>query len=246
MRFENYLKESDITYEQYVMGVESYFATDEGVKEVKDKAVAFVKSKLKEASDDIDRIIFDTGLSMVHIIHALVEKDVYKLLKAFGFSIKIIVKVLNDLTNIIRKGLFDTFNELHKSKVFQLFRREMATWDEVVKEHPILKKVTGPMVAGLMFFMWTQMTFIGNVDFDLDFTDISDALKGNYSLEQIFGSPQGLMLLSLFATGSLISVPWLGKTTYNVVLALTYTGLKRLSSIDHKIVNKIKAKMEFV
>lgn len=245
MRFEAYLVESDVSYEQYVQGVESYFSVDEGLKELTDKAANFVKSKFKEASKEIDRIMLDTGLSIVNIAHAFLEKDVYRMMKAFGFSIKVILKSLHDLTGLVRKGLFDVFEKLHKTKLFQKIHAGTVKWDEIVEQYPILKKVTGPIVAALLFYIWTQMTFIGNIDYDFDFSSITSALKGNYSLADLFGSPHGVMLLSLFASGSLISVPWLGSTAYNLILAIVYTSVKRLHSVDHKIVKNIKSKLEF-
>lgn len=243
MRFAAYINENDITYDQYVQGVNFYFSIDEGLNDFKDRAVDFIKKRLKGASDEFDRISNDFGLSLIQIAHALAEKDMYKLMKSFGFSFAMVMKTLHDLTGIVRKGLFEVFEELHDTTIWQKFKAGTVKWDEVVAKYPILKSVTGPMVAGLLFFMWTQMTFIGNLDYDFDFSTIAAALKGNYSLEDVLGGPQGLMLVALFASGSLISVPWLGKTTYNLILALTYTGIKKVAGSDHKVVQKIKSKV---
>ncbi len=243
MRFNEYLIESEVTYEQYVQGINSYFSLDEGIVDIKDKTVNFIKKRLKGASEEFDRISHDFGLSLVQIGHALIEVDIFKLMKAFGFSFKMVLKTLHDLSKIIHTGLFETFKELSDSRVFRKFREGTAKWDEVTNKYPILKKATGPIVAGLIFFMWTQMTFIGNLDYDFDFTAITAALKGNYSLEDVFGGPKGLMLIALFSTGSLISVPWLGSTAYNLILALVYTGIKKVSGSDLSIVKKMKSKM---
>jgi len=245
MRLESYIDSSDITYEQYVSGIDSYFSVDEGFKEVKDKSVAFVKRQLKMASDEFDKISHELGLSLIQISHALTEKNVFKLLKSIGFSFVKLLSSLNGLSGIVRQGLFDAFEELSKTQLWMKFKSGVAAWDDILDRYPVMKKVTGVLVAGLLFFMWTQMTFIGNLDYDFDFTSIALALKGKYSLEQIFGGPEGAMLLTLFASGSLISVAWLGETVYNLILALVYTGSKKLSTVDHKVVNIIKSKMVF-
>lgn len=243
MRLQQYINETNITYEQYVYGINSHFLLDEGLGDIKDKAVGFIKNKLKGASDEFDRISNEFGLSIVQIAHAFIERDMYKLMKSFGFSFVKILKTLHDLTGIVRTGLFETFKDLSDTTIFKKFRAGTVKWDDVTDKHPVLKKVTGPMVAGLIFFMWTQMTFIGNLDYDFNFDTIAAALKGSYSLEDVFGGPQGLMLIALFSTGGLISVPWLGGTLYNLILALTYTGIKKISGSDYKVVQKIKSKV---
>jgi hypothetical protein len=243
MRFDHYINESDITYEQYIQGVSYHFGLDEGIVDLKDKAVGFIARKFKEASAAIDQMIFDFGLSATEIYHALTERNMFKLLKSFGFSLKTVMSSLNNLTTFIRQGLFEVFSELYKTKAYQKIRQGTIKFDELAEQYPILKKITGPAVAGLLFFMWTQMTFIGNLDYDFDFTNIGLALKGAYSLEEIFGSPEGLMLIGLFATGSIISAPWLGKTIYNLMLALFYTGVKRSAHSESPIVKKIRAKL---
>lgn len=242
MRFAVYIADN-ITYEQYVQGVNAHFSLDEGLKDIKDSAVNFIKNGIKGASDEFDRISQDFGLSLVEIAHAFTNRDVFQLMKAIGFSFAKLMKSLNDLTGLVRMGLFDVFEELHKTKLWQMFKAGTVKWDEVVAKYPLLKKVTGPLVAGLIFFMWTQMTFIGNLDYDFDFSDIGAALKGTYSLEDLLGGPQGMMLIALFASGSLISVPWLGKTTYNMILAITYTVLKKTVGSDAKVIQKIKSKV---
>jgi len=143
----------------------------------------------------------------------------------------------------IRQGLFEIFSELYKTKIYQKIRQGTIKFDEFAEKYPLLKKVTGSVVAGLLFFMWTQMTFIGNLDYDFDFTNIALALKGAYSLEDIFGSPDGLMLIGLFATGSIISVPWLGRTIYNLMLAIFYTGIKHTAKSELPAVRKIREKI---
>jgi hypothetical protein len=51
-------------------------------------------------------------------------------------------------------------------------------------------------------------------------------------------------MLTLFASGGLISVPWLGSSAYNVILALFYTGYSKLRDSDNRIVNMIKSKIK--
>ena len=41
--------------------------------------------------------------------------------------------------------------------------------DQVIQKYPKIAKVTGIVVAGLLLFMWINMTFIGDLDYDFNF-----------------------------------------------------------------------------
>ena len=106
--------------------------------------------------------------------------------------------------------------------------------DEVLDRYPKLKMVTGFVVAGLLLYIWLNMTFIGDLDYDFNFTDLTNALGGSFSIADLFVSPEGLMLMTLFGTGAAfgLSIPWLGKTAFNLTLAIVYTGYARLKGKD--------------
>ena len=73
------------------------------------------------------------------------------------------------------------------------------------------------------------MTFIGDLDYDFNFTNVVNSLQGRYSITDLFVSADGLMLIALFGSGTAfgLSMPWLGAKSYNLLLALTYTGYYR-------------------
>ena len=48
------------------------------------------------------------------------------------------------------------------------------------------------------------------------------------------------MLITLFATGGVISVPWMGSTIGNLIIALSYTGYKYVKSNNISIEKKFK------
>jgi hypothetical protein len=50
------------------------------------------------------------------------------------------------------------------------------------------------------------MTFIGDLDYDFNFGDIINAISGNFSIEQLFFSSSGLMLITLFGVGNFMGI----------------------------------------
>lgn len=240
MRLEQYLVDSNITYEQYCNGIDSFLSMDEGVM---DKITGTVSKVFGAVKSELTKIADEFGVGLEHLVHAFKNKDVFHLMKVVGFNIKTLLKSINSLSKLTTQGLNSVFTEIHKTGVFQKLRSGAMTVDEVMDKYPILKKVTGPAVAGLLFYMWTQMTFIGDMDYDFDFSKIKQALSGKFSIADLFMSPEGLMLTTLFATGGLMSVAWLGKTTYNLVLALTYTSYKQKGA-DLSVVKKMRSAIE--
>lgn len=258
MRLQNYLIEPEITeaitYDFYTHMLD-YVCSDEytedglneGVKEffasIKDGAVGRISDVFKTIKKDLSTIADDFGMGAKDVVDAFKSKNMFNILKAFGFNVKSLFKSVNTLSNLVRKGLFGVFKEIEKSGALKKIKQGTMKVDDLINKYPILNKVGGVAVAGLLFFIWTQMTFIGDLDFDMDFSLIKDALSGNYSLADLFVSPQGLMLLTLFATGGLVSVPWMGSTLGNLVIALTYTGFKQFKG-NPSILNKLKSKIK--
>jgi hypothetical protein len=249
MQFNQYLAEESVTYEDYCIAVDYVFGINEGMWDnIKDKASGVVAKVLSRVKDDLIKIGSDFQLGVNDIINAFKNKNVFHLFKALGFSFHKLIKAVDAFTALVRDGLLHVFKKLHKTGAFQKLKSGAIKMDELLEQHPILNRVTGVAVAGLLFYIWLNMTFIGNMDYDFDFSNMGKALAGNFSLEQLFASPEGLMLGTLFATGSLISAPWLGKLAYNLVLALVYTGLKNAKGKDvpQKIISKMQTKVQFV
>lgn len=245
MRLEQYLLiESDITYEQYCAGIDIAFDINEGIIDaLRDSAVKIIAQAFKDVKDEFEKISKEFNIGVSHLVHGFKNRDIFHMLKATGFNIRTLIKGIHSFTGLVHKGLLHVFKELHETGVIQKIRSGVIKIDEVLERYPILKKVGGPVIAGLLFYIWLNMTFIGHLDYDFDFTDMAKALKGNFSLDKLFISPEGLMLSTLFATGSLISAPWLGRATYNIILAIVYTAIKLSTNVDHDILKKMKSKI---
>ena len=254
MKFKKYIKDniildvSGVSYEVYCNAIDKVLIDklDEGVfdsiKNLKiTGSLIKVFKELKSSIVDISKQ-FDIGLS--DIVIAFKQRDIFGLLRSVGFKIKLLFKSINALSTAVRGGLFSIFKEIADSGIMQKIRSGVMKIDDVLNQYPKLKKIGGLVIAGLLLYMWLNMTFIGDLDYDFNFGDIAAALKGSFSLTDLFTSPSGLMLITLFGTGSLLglSVPWLGKSLYNFTVAIVYTGFIKskkagfnLSTIKSKI-----------
>lgn len=260
MRLENYLVEEEIvtslTYEDYCCVMDYVFSeeyTEEGLEhilsesfvgrlvgKVKDKAVEYFKRSFKAIKNELVSIMAEFKMGWKELVIAFKERNIWNFFNAIKFNIKGLIKSVAALGKFVRQGLFAIFNDLAKTKTFQKIQAGTMKVDEVMDRYPLLKKVTGIVVAGLLFYIWLNMTFIGDLDYDFNFTTLAAAFAGAYTLTELFASPDGLVLMTLFATGGLISVAWLGSTVGNLTLALVYTAFTHLRGRDLMIVDKLK------
>ena len=249
--FNEYVFREKLDYALYEYMLDNMFdkefQLDEGIKDylkdVSSKVLTSLKNIFGPLKNDILKIASEMKLDLSSVIEAFKQRDVFKFLKAIGFNLKKVLKAINQLTGVIRQGLFRVFQEMHKMGIFQQLNRGAMKIDELLERYPILKKLTGIAVAGLLIYIWLNMTFIGDLDFDFNFGDVVAAFAGKFSLAQLFTSPSGLMLMTLFATGSVISVPWLGASSLNLLLAVFYTGLVKMKEKNFPVLNLLKKKI---
>jgi len=240
--YETYCGAIDLVFENKL--TESYF--DENILGTIKKmnlARGLVKV-FQELRYNIQKIGRDFTMNLNELINAFKDRNVYDMLRAFGFNFRLVFRSIGAFTNALRGGLLEVFKELARTKTFQKMRRGAIKVDQVLDKYPILKRLTGVVVAGLLFYIWLNMTFIGDLDYDFNFSDTVAALHGSFSIADIFTSPEGLMLVTLFGTGAAfgLSVPWLGKSLYNLTVAIVYTGYAKLKG-DKKKLALMKKKM---
>lgn len=200
------------------------------------KAFGDMKEQLTQISEDFK-------VSIAEVVKAFKQRDVFALLKGIGFNIKVLWKSLHTFTALVPKGLFRVFDAIVKSGALDSLKSGAMKIDELIHKHPILAKLGGVAIAGLLLWIWFNMSFTGNPQFDLDVSTILDALHGRFSLTDLFLSPEGLTMLTLLGTGSLlgISVTYFAAETLagygNLLLALIFTGAHKLH--DSGLTNKI-------
>lgn len=244
-----------ITYEIYceALDLEMTNQLTEGFFDrIKEMHLAKELVKLfKDLKYNLARIAKDFKIGIPDLVKAFKQKDIYSMFKAFKFNIKLAFKGMSEFSKLVRGGLLEVFREIHKTRAIQKLKAGVMKVDELLNKYPILKKVAGIALAGLLLYIWLNMTFIGDLDYDFNFSDILSAGAGTFSITTLFLSPEGLMLLSLFGTGAVmgLSVPWLGKSAYNLTLAIVYTAYYKLKKDDVKykgMIDKFKRKLKKV
>jgi hypothetical protein len=158
-------------------------------------------------------------------------KDVAELLKnkkVFDFFSKIKFSVGN-IFKRVQSG-FKHFQDLKKAIADYLASTKVVKWteeklkdlDTFLSKHPKTKRMAGIAVGAILLYIWLNMSFTGDFDYDFDQSALLDALLGKFTLSSIFAGPEGVKLISLFVTGTLFSFPWPGPQAALFVISLLY------------------------
>jgi hypothetical protein len=232
--YESYCKDLDAV--ENILLTEGIVDTLTGVPK---KLMAFIKP-IREYFPNVN--IKDT-------IKAFKNIKVFGILKSFGFNLTKMIKAIHKGISLIDAGLLKVMQELGKTGTFQKIKKGIIKLDDVINEHPILNRVTGIGVAGILLVIWLNMSFAGNFDQDMDLSHMFKALAGDFSLEELFGTAVGAKMFALLSlgitTGGAVSFPWLLKTTANLSLAISYSIFKMVKNNDiniEEIKNRIKKK----
>lgn len=175
--------------------------------------------------------VLESGkVALGELLAVLKSRSLFEVLRHFKFSLSSALKAVTAAAKLVPRGLRTMMQALSDTKVVEALRSGALTVDSFLEKHPVARQLAGIALAGFLLWMWLNMSFTGDADFDLDLSVIGDALRGDYSFKDLLGTPEGLTSLVLLVTGMTagISFPWLAGSAANLVLALVFTIAKRL------------------
>lgn len=185
-----------------------------------------IKSKL----DFINNIAQTLKVSVSDIAKIVSNKKVFTIFSKVQWSIIKLFELVKSGYKIYL-SLIDTISEyVSNTKVVKWTEKELQKLDEFLKKHPKTKRLAGMAVAGLLIFIWFNMTFVGNYKYDFDMSDAISAFSGSFTLSKLFSGPNGVKLLLLFASGSLLGLtfPWPGAASKQFISAVIYTLARKV------------------
>jgi hypothetical protein len=213
----------DIQYEEFCLFVrESKLDSDHAnLNEI------MIPGRLKKIWSFLMELKDIVKVRVVDLVKLFMNKLVFKFFAKIKFSIKY-------LFSLVKKG-FKAYKDVIKAIGEYLSKTKVGRWtedklkdlDEFLAKHPKTKRIAGMAVAGILIYIWLNMTFTGNADYDFDMGDMILALGGGFTLSTIFAGPEGMALLTLFATGVIgLSFPWPGPQHIQFIGAILYGSAK--------------------
>ena len=214
---------SELQYNEFCKFVEEYkLNTDDVIlKEF------VIPSRLKKIWSFLNELKDLVKVKFKDLVKLFMNKLVFKFFAKIKFSITY-------LFNLVKKG-FKAYKEVIKAIGEYVAKTKVGKWtedklkdlDAFLAKHPKTKRMAGFAVAGILIYIWLNMTFTGNADYDFDMGDMLLALGGGFTLSTLFAGPDGMALLMLFATGVVgLSFPWPGPQSIQFVGAVLYGSAK--------------------
>lgn len=182
---------------------------------------------LKEKVEFIKSLAASTGKNVTALMRAFTHRSVFGFFAKIGWSLVNLWDLLKKGFHLYEKLIGVIAEYLADSPVGKWTEERLSELDSFLEKHPVVKAAGGPVVAGLLVYIWLNMTFTGNFVYDFDFSLILLALTGKYSLSKLFSGKDGHKLLLLLATGMLgLTFPWPGPTSAKFTTAVVVGLLK--------------------
>tara|TARA_B100002019_G_C21164197_1_gene544926 strand:+ start:78 stop:782 length:705 start_codon:yes stop_codon:yes gene_type:complete len=213
----------EIQYNEFVSFVKQY-KLNEDCNLINEIAIP---SRLKKIWGFIKDIANRISLKIVDLVKLFLNKTVFKFFAKIKFSMEWLFKLVKKGFKAYKDVIKAIGEYLASTKVGKWTEEKLKDLDAFLAKHPKTKRIAGLAVAGILIYIWLNMTFTGNADYDFDMGDMILALGGGFTLSTLFAGPDGMALLTLFATGVIgLSFPWPGPQHMQFIGAVVYGSAK--------------------
>ena len=210
--------------QRYILIEDMRVPLDEGVK-----FNEFLKDFSKKAKQPFDQVKKAMSNKSTYSIAKLNDFSVDKVFENSKKGYKAVANVIKYVPKKIAQKINNTVAGKKKDEALKKV-------DDWLKKHPKTKRAVMLGAAGAVTYMWTQMTFIGEPEYDFDLSGVAGAAAGTATLSDLFGGTGGTKFLGLFVAGKAagLSFPWPGKNISKFAVGITYGAYKLKKHNDKK------------
>jgi hypothetical protein len=186
-----------------------------------------IPSFLSKQYNFVKELASNISVSIKDMAKLFMNRTVFNFFSKIKWSFEYIFDLAKKGLRIYREVLDAIGEYVAKTKVGRWTDDTLKDLDNFLKNHPKIKRIAGIGVAALLVYIWFNMTFTGDFEYDFNLVDVLAALGGKFSLSQIFAGKDGMKLLLLFATGVIgLSFPWPGPTSVKFLTAVVQSVAK--------------------
>ena len=196
--------------------------------ELNENILGGLTSGVRAKLDFIKTLASTAGANLQDTLTLFKDSRVFKFFSALRFN-------LDNLWKSIKAG-FAAYSQIQRAVAEYISKTKIGRWTEEalrdldvwLQKHPTIKRISGFAVAGMLLYIWLNMSFTGDLSYDFDASDILAALSGKFALSTLFAGTEGTRMLLLFVTGVIgLSFPWPGPTSAKLAISLL-NGLRKL------------------
>ena len=186
-----------------------------------------IPGKLKKIWSFLVELKDIVKVKIMDLAKLFLNKVVFKFFAKIKFSMNYLFKLVKTGFKAYKEVIKAIGEYISKTIVGRWTEDKLMALDAFLAKHPKTKRIAGMAVAGILIYIWLNMTFTGNADYDFDMGDMILALGGGFTLSTLFAGPEGMALLTLFATGVIgLSFPWPGPQHFQFIGAILYGSAK--------------------
>jgi len=218
MKLDGVTLQEENTYLEFVRWADSY--EEDRLEEFKIKIPEVIRRQITF----VKKLARDSGFKFSSLLKFFKEKVIFQFFTKIKFSFVELHKILKKGFKAYQ-GVLDAVSEfIAQSGIGKFTAEKLKELDKFLLKHPKVRRLAGIGVAALLVYIWFNMTFTGDPQFDFDMSDLLAALAGNFSLANLFSGTQGTKLLLLFATGAIgLTFPWPGPARIQFAIGIIQT-----------------------
>jgi hypothetical protein len=180
-----------------------------------------VPSFLSKSVNFIKSISEKLSVKLTDLMKLFANKAVFQFFQKIKWNLDYLFKIIKDGHKAYTQIISAISEYVSKTKVGKWTEDKLKDLDKWLQNHPKTRRIGGIVIAGLLIYIWFNMTFIGDSKYDFNLTDVYAALNGKFTLSTLFAGQDGAKLLMLFATGLIgLSFPWPGPTSVKFLYAM--------------------------
>lgn len=161
-------------------------------------------------------------VNLASFLKMFFNKKVFQFFSLFKWDLENMIDLLKQALNIYKKVQMAIPELIGNSKIFKKFDElVLKNLDAFLEKHPWIKQVSGVALGAFLIYVFVTASFTGHPEEDFDVSIIFDAFRGAFSLSDLFGTPAGIKMLMLFATGGVfnVGVDWFNELDKTVAIA---------------------------
>ena len=189
--FKEFLQEETQDYNEYLEAVRLYENYSRGL--LAEGIITSLTGNLKDKFEFIKTLATASKQKLEDVIKLFKNSKTYEFFKRLGWS-------LTKLYEIIKTGYkaYTNFGKvIHEfllkndikwvSDATKWTDAQVKALHDYLEEHPMIKHMAAPVIAGFLMYMWIYSTNLGEIG-DFDVTDIFKAIAGKYDLYDLLGN----------------------------------------------------------
>lgn len=239
-------KKVTYTFKEYCKCADLVFKGEEIAPEFMRKFSKLLKffAELKNRFiDDFPKGIFNSMGEFVTILSQVKTNGMFAVFKAFDFAVTKIVNTLNLANKLLNDGVMNVLKLIAQPVNLNLLKKKVVKVQDWVNKFPILKKLSGPVIAVLLLWLWSGMTLkFGKLPVLVDVAE--RALLGAFTYVHLLTTPEGLQFFTFLGLANLgVPTPTKfllpGLFTFIVIWSLTHN--KALQDKGKLLLSKLKS-----